>query len=64
MLRAFLVLASMLIVGVLTMFLTAISLGKPKTSDEFSTNSLVVWSVAILASIATGALATYFGRRG
>jgi len=54
----------MVIVGAVTLFVAAISLGKPKTGNEFRAHTLIAWSAAILAFVATGVIAWYLDKRG
>lgn len=54
----------MVIVGAATLFGTAILLGKPKTNYEFVLHTRLAWCAAILAFVATGAVAWYLDKRG
>ena len=58
------IVASMVVAGVVTFYVTLLSLGKPRSGDEMSLNAQISIEAAILACLGAGVLACHMDQRG
>ena len=57
------IVASMVVAGVVTFYVTLLSLGKPQSGDDIFVNATTSIVAAILASLGAGAIIWYLQKR-
>ena len=57
------IIAAMIVAGIVTFYVTLLSLGKPQSGDDILVNGRISIAAAVLAFLATGLIAWYLQRK-